>query len=292
MPQVPGTAVVIGGGAIGCEFASMMADLGTQVTVLEALPKILPGCDKDVTKVVVRSFKKRGIDVRTGVNGHRPRAGRRRHHGQRRGRRPSRSTSSSCRSAAGPPPTTSASTAPAVEVDERGFVVVDELLPHRRGRRVGRRRLHRHAGSSPTSASPRPSSPSSDILGEDPMPVDYGKVPWGIYCHPEVAFAGHTEEAAKEAGLDVVASKHRYSGNGRAHDRRRPEGLVKVIAEKTPDGTAGTIARRAHGRARGSPSSSARATWPSTGRPRSTRSPPSSSRTRRCASCSARRCRP
>ena len=49
MPQVPGTAVVIGGGAIGCEFASMMSDLGTQVTVLEALPKILPGCDKDVT---------------------------------------------------------------------------------------------------------------------------------------------------------------------------------------------------------------------------------------------------
>src|SRR5690606_41199450 len=74
MPEVPGTAVVIGGGAIGCEFASMMSDLGSQVTVLEALPKILPGCDKDVTAVVERSFKKRGIDVRTGVTvtGHDP----------------------------------------------------------------------------------------------------------------------------------------------------------------------------------------------------------------------------
>ena len=46
--------MVIGGGAIGCEFASMMADLGTKVTILEGLPKILPGCDDDVAKVVVQ----------------------------------------------------------------------------------------------------------------------------------------------------------------------------------------------------------------------------------------------
>src|SRR5581483_198659 len=72
--ELPGSAVVIGGGAIGCEFASMMSDLGTKVTILEALPKILPGLDKDVTQVVLRSFKKRGIDVRTGVTvtGHTP----------------------------------------------------------------------------------------------------------------------------------------------------------------------------------------------------------------------------
>ena len=72
--DLPASAVVIGGGAIGCEFASMMADLGTEVTVLEALPKILPGLDADVTKVVERSFKKRGITVHTGVQvtGHEP----------------------------------------------------------------------------------------------------------------------------------------------------------------------------------------------------------------------------
>ncbi|MEL7210456.1 MAG: FAD-dependent oxidoreductase, partial [Actinomycetota bacterium] len=72
--ELPRRAVVVGGGAIGCEFASMMADLGTEVTVLEALPKILPGCDADVTKQVLRSFKKRGIAVKTGVEvtGHEP----------------------------------------------------------------------------------------------------------------------------------------------------------------------------------------------------------------------------
>jgi dihydrolipoamide dehydrogenase len=65
---------VIGGGAIGCEFASTFADLGSQVTILEGLPKILPGCDSDVANVVVRSFKKKNIDIRTSVKvmGHTP----------------------------------------------------------------------------------------------------------------------------------------------------------------------------------------------------------------------------
>src|SRR5204863_5361591 len=72
--ELPKSAAIIGGGVIGCEFASLLADLGTKVTILEALPKILPGLDKDVTQVVLKSFKQRGIDVRAGVavTGHTP----------------------------------------------------------------------------------------------------------------------------------------------------------------------------------------------------------------------------
>ena len=65
---LPARVAVIGGGAIGCEFASTFADLGSQVTILEGLPKILPGLDADVANIVVRSFKKKKIDIRTGVN--------------------------------------------------------------------------------------------------------------------------------------------------------------------------------------------------------------------------------
>src|SRR5687768_3905363 len=74
LEKLPATAVVIGGGAIGLEFASTMADLGVKVTVLEVAPKVLPGCDREVADVVVKSFKKRGIDIRTGVavRGHTP----------------------------------------------------------------------------------------------------------------------------------------------------------------------------------------------------------------------------
>ncbi|HTH05971.1 MAG TPA: FAD-dependent oxidoreductase, partial [Ilumatobacteraceae bacterium] len=74
LDYVPARVAVIGGGAIGCEFASTFADLGAQVTILEFLPKILPGLDADVANVVVRSFKKKKIDIRTGVkvSGHTP----------------------------------------------------------------------------------------------------------------------------------------------------------------------------------------------------------------------------
>ena len=73
---LPLRAAVIGGGAIGCEFASTLADMGTEVTILEGLPKILPGCDKDVAAIVERSFKKKGMTIRTGVSvtGHAPKA--------------------------------------------------------------------------------------------------------------------------------------------------------------------------------------------------------------------------
>jgi dihydrolipoamide dehydrogenase len=81
----------------------------------------------------------------------------------------------------------------------------------------------------------------TDILGEDTIPIDYDKVPWCIYCHPEVAFVGHSEESARDAGLDVVVSKHRYAGNGRAMIVGMTDGLVKIIAEKRPDGTAGKL---------------------------------------------------
>jgi dihydrolipoamide dehydrogenase len=80
-----------------------------------------------------------------------------------------------------------------------------------------------------------------DLLGEGPIPVDYGRVPWCIYCFPEVAFAGHSEQSAKDAGYDLVVSKHRYGGNGRAQIVGEIDGLVKVIAAKRPDGTAGQI---------------------------------------------------
>src|SRR3546814_5988520 len=68
MPEVPKRAAIIGGGVIGCEFASMMSDLGTEITILEALPKIIPGLDKDVTSVIEKSFKKRGDRKSTRLN--------------------------------------------------------------------------------------------------------------------------------------------------------------------------------------------------------------------------------
>jgi dihydrolipoamide dehydrogenase len=239
MEKLPSKAVVIGGGAIGCEFASMMSDLGTEVTVLEALPQILPGVDKDVVQVVLRSFKKRGIDVKTGVKvtGHEPgNGGTTVMFGDGEsvqvdvvvvsvGRRP-------LSESLGLDGT-------AVKVSDRGFVEVDEWCRtaedgvYAIGDVIATPGLA-HVGFAEGILVIR------QIKGEPAVPVDYAKVPWCIYCQPEVAFAGLSEEAAKEAGFDVVTSKHQFRGNSRALIVGEAEGLVKVIAEKNADGPDGT----------------------------------------------------
>ena len=68
------------------------------------------------------------------------------------------------------------------------------------------------------------------MLGEQPAPLDYDKVPWGIYCHPEVAFCGLTEAQATERGYDVETSVHRWGGNGRALIIGETDGMVKIVA--------------------------------------------------------------
>ncbi len=240
LEKLPASAVVIGGGAIGCEFASMMSDLGTDVTVLEALPKLLPGCDADVVDVMARSFKRRGITVRTGVavEGHEPVNGQT---AVRFGDGESIVADAVVLSVGRRPLSDEVGLADAgVRVDDRGFVAVDERMRtnvegiYAVGDVVATPQLA-HVGFAEAIVAIK------DILGEDPVPVDYAKVPWCIYTFPEVAFAGLSESAARDAGHDVVVSKHRFTANSRALIIGESEGMVKVVAQKGPDGGAGAL---------------------------------------------------
>jgi dihydrolipoamide dehydrogenase len=243
LSSLPASAAVIGGGAIGCEFASLLADLGVKVTVLEALDAILTGCDKDVAAVVARAFKKKGIDIKTSVRvtGHVP-------------------------SASGSSTAVQLEGADAVEVemvvisvgrrplseglvedgtgvviDERGFVVADERMRtgapgvYAVGDIVAGTPQLAHVGFAEAIVTIK------DILGEPVVPVDYDRVPWAIYSDPEVAFCGLTEAAARERGYDVVVKKDPFGGNSRARIIGDTDGVVKVIAERRPDGTAGQL---------------------------------------------------
>ncbi|MGQ0833034.1 MAG: dihydrolipoyl dehydrogenase [Microthrixaceae bacterium] len=239
MPEVPKRAAIIGGGVVGCEFASMMSDLGAQVTILEALPKILPGLDKDVTQVIERSFKKRGIDIRTGISveGHEP-----------TGAGTTVRVSGDALDvdvvvvSVGRRPNTDdlGLDGTAVVVGERGFIEVDE------GCRTAEDGVWAVGDAIATPALAHIAFMEGvvaiqDILGESPAPIDYGKVPWCVYTRPEAAFTGLSEEAAKEAGIEVVTQKSRYNHNGRALIVNQAEGMVKVIAEKDAHGNAGRI---------------------------------------------------
>ena len=242
LKELPASVAVIGGGVIGCEFASLLADLGSKVTILEALDSILAGCDDDIVRTVGRSFKKRGIEVVTGVmvEGHTPsddgsgttvRAGEQTYDVEAIvvsvGRRPR--TEGLVADGVG------------VQIDDRGFVVADE---YQRtgvdgvwavGDLVAGTPQLAHVGFAEAIVAVK------GMLGEPVVPVDNAKVPWAIYCHPEVAFCGMTEAQAKAAGIPVVTKKDPFGGNSRAQIIGDTEGVVKIVAEQRPDGTAGRI---------------------------------------------------
>jgi len=241
LSALPTTATVIGGGAIGCEFASLLSDMGTKVTILEGLPSILAGCDSEVASVVQRSFKKRGIEIRVGVKitGHTPKKG---------------ATTIAIEGeesvdadvvvmSVGRRPRTEGLLGDGtnVQIDERGFVVADSY------QRTGNPNVF--AVGDVVANSPQLAHVGfaeaivaiKSILGEPVVPVDYDRVPWAIYSNPEVAFCGLTEASAKEKGYEVVVKKDPFGGNSRAQIIGDTEGVVKVIAEKRADGSAGQI---------------------------------------------------
>jgi dihydrolipoamide dehydrogenase len=242
LKELPASVAVVGGGAIGCEFASLLSDLGSKVTVLEALPAILTGCDDDITRVVARSFKKRGIEVVTEVlvEGHTPsvadgvtvvQAGEQTFEVElivvSVGRRPRTEGL--------------VAEGVAVEVNDRGFVVADayqrtgEAGVWAVGDVVAGTPQLAHVGFAEAIVAVK------GMLGEPALPVDYSRVPWAIYCHPEVAFCGLTEAQAKEQGFEVVTKKDPFGGNSRGQIIGETEGVVKIVAAKQPDGSAGQI---------------------------------------------------
>ena len=241
LDKIPARIAVIGGGAIGCEFASTFADLGSTVTILEGLPKILPGLDPDVAAVVVKSFKKKNIDIRTGVkvNSHEPTTsgGTTVLFGEGE-----RLDVDAVIVSVGRKPFTDhlGLTGTAVKVTDRGFVDADgfcltgEPGVYAVGDLINTPQLAHVAYAEAIVA-------IKHMRGEKVYPVMYDRVPWAIYCHPEVAWSGPSEEEARAKGHDVVVAKHQFRANSRAMIIGEAEGLVKIIAKKNADGTAGQV---------------------------------------------------
>src|SRR5215203_6016685 len=236
--KLPERVAVIGGGVIGAEFASVFTDMGVKTTLLEALPNpILPlGPDRDVANVLAKSLARRGLTVHGEA-----RVGTLEHTGSgvvvpfetpkgsdkievdqvlvSIGRRPV--TEDIGAAEAG------------VRLTDRGFVDVDPttMLTSRPGVYavgdcINTPGLAHVAYAEGVLA-------VQHFLGENPVPVDYGKVPWVVYTHPEVAWSGMTEAYAKEAGYDVEVHKHSMVGNGRALIvGDAGDGLIKVVAQR------------------------------------------------------------
>jgi len=235
LEKAPASIAVVGAGAVGCEFADIFSAFGSKVTLIEALPRILPVEDADSSEVVTKSFKKRGIDVHagakvtkaevgaTGVTLHLQVAGEARV-----------VEAEKVLMAAGRAVNTEGIgfKEAGVELDSRGFVKVNLATLETSAKGVyaigdvAGPPMLAHKGS-------REGVVVAEIIaGHHHHPIRYDNVPSVTYCHPEVASIGMTEDQVKEKKLDYQVGKFPFSANGRARASNETEGFVKIIRDK------------------------------------------------------------
>jgi dihydrolipoamide dehydrogenase len=233
LDKAPKTMAIVGAGAVGCEFADVFAAFGTQVTLIDVAPTILPLEDADCSAELAKAFKKRKIDVVAGAKIGNVKIGK---------------NSVSMSIDAGGKKTdlevekvlVAAGRAPNVEdigleeqgvqLTDRGFIRINERMEtsakgiYAIGDVAGPPMLA-HKGS-------REGVVLAELLaGQHAHPLNYGNIPNATYCHPEVASIGMTEAQCKEKKLDYKVGRFPFSANGRARTSGETEGFVKIIRD-------------------------------------------------------------
>jgi dihydrolipoamide dehydrogenase len=235
LEKAPASMAVIGAGAVGCEFADVFNAFGTKVTLIEALPRILPLEDAESSDVLTKSYRKRGITVLAGAQVKKATVGKDKVTLEvAAGGKSEALDVEKVLMAAGRAVNTESMgfEEAGVQLDQRGFVKVNlETLETTAtgvyciGDVAGPPMLAHKGSREGVVVAER-------IAGHQPHPVRYDNVPSVTYCHPEVASIGLTEEQAKERKLEYQVGRFPFSANGRARTAGETEGFVKIIRDK------------------------------------------------------------
>lgn len=230
LPQQPKSMVIVGAGAIGVEFAYFYNSIGTQVTIVEFMDRLVPVEDEDVSKELLRNFKKQGINVMT-----------------------SASVESVDTSGAGCKVKVKSklgeemldcdivlsATGITANIEnigleelgiktDKGKITVDAFY------RTNVDGYYAIGDVTPGPALAHVASAEGitcveAIAGHHPEAIDYNNIPGCTYCSPEIASVGYTEIKAKEAGYEIKVGKFPFTASGKAKAAGAPEGFVKVI---------------------------------------------------------------
>ncbi|HEX6617422.1 MAG TPA: dihydrolipoyl dehydrogenase [Gemmatimonadales bacterium] len=235
LTEVPKTLAVIGAGAVGTEFADIFNAFGTKVTLIEALPRILPLEDAEASDALAKSYRKRGITIHAGAKVTRAtlasdkvtlelEAG---------GKKETLEVEKVLMAAGRAVNTEGLGLeAAGVKLDERGFIRVDATTLQTTA--PGLYAIGDVAG--PPMLAHKGSREGVNVAelvaGQHPHPIRYDNVPSVTYCHPEVASIGLTEEQAKEQKLDFQVGRFPFSANGRARSTGETDGFVKIIRDR------------------------------------------------------------
>jgi dihydrolipoamide dehydrogenase len=232
--ELPGSIVIAGAGAIGVEFAYVLANYGVDVTIVEFLDRLVPLEDVEVSKELAKHYRKLGVTVMTSTrvesiddSGEQVTvevsAG-----GERKTLKADKVLQ-----AIGFQPNIEGYglETTGVQVTDRGAIDVDEYsrtnVPHifAIGDVTAKLMLAHNAEAMGIVA-------AETIGGAETMPIDYRMVPRATYCQPQIASFGYTEEQAREAGYDVQVAKFPFTANGKSHGLGDARGFVKLLSDK------------------------------------------------------------
>jgi len=232
LSEVPKSMIVLGAGAVGVEFASMYSRFGTEVTMVELLPRVLPIEDEEVSAVLAKSLKRQGIKVFTGTGFQSAT----REPGQVRvvaktGDQTQEFAAEKLLVAVGRRAFCDGLGLENTKVEiERGYVKIDD---HMRTAEPG---IYAIGDVVPTPLLAHVASAEGilaveTIAGKNPRPINYDHVPNCTYCSPEVASVGLTEAKARERGYDVKVGHFPVPVIGKAQILGATEGMVKIVAD-------------------------------------------------------------
>jgi dihydrolipoamide dehydrogenase len=230
LPTQPKSMIVVGSGAIGVEFAYFYNSMGTKVTIVEYLPRIVPVEDEDISKELEKQYKKQGIAIMTNAEVTKVDTS-------------GDGVKATVKTAAGKQVLKADVLLSAVGVvaniegigleelaikTEKGRIVVDGFG------QTSLKGVYAIGDCSPGQALAHVASKeginaAEHIAGHHPEPLDYNNIPGCTYCSPEIASVGYTEAKAKEAGYDIKVGKFPFMASGKASASGATEGFVKVI---------------------------------------------------------------
>jgi dihydrolipoamide dehydrogenase len=237
LSSVPKKLAVIGAGVIGLELGSVWRRLGSDVTVLEALPGFLAACDEAVSKEAWKVFTKQGLKIHLGVKIGEVKAGKK---GVSIAWTDAQGAAQVLEAdrlivSVGRVPNTEGLNLEAINLatDERGFIPVDDHCATKMPNvyaigDVVRGPMLAHKGED------EGVMVAELIAGQKPH-IDYNTIPWVIYTSPEIAWVGKTEQQLKAEGRAFRAGQFPFMANGRALGMNAAEGFVKVLADATTD---------------------------------------------------------
>ena len=234
LQQPPKSLVVIGAGAVGVEFASIFKTFGAEVTILEFLPRMVPMEDEEISKELLRLYKKRGIDANTGAKVEtveKTETGVKVTFTDANGK-PQVKEAEKVLVAVGRSPLTSDLGLDKTKIElDRGFVKVDSAQETAEpgvfaiGDIVSGLPLLAHVGAMSGMVA------VAKIAGRKFRPVRKDRIPSCTYCEPQIGSAGLTEAQAKEKGYDVKVGKFPFAGNSKATILGDHDGFVKIVSD-------------------------------------------------------------